>query len=451
MANKTSLDHLLNSLTQFLEGNTDLLTQDETHNPAIYHYLKEIIRYWNKLNFIILTTFRTVKILPSLQAILLYATYRAFYEQTAIETVSNELDSVQLTPNEKDSFHSFLKKLQTFNWERALLRKFADERLSLELAVPTFVIQKLRPVMTPTFLSQNLQEMNNTLPKNTQSIRINTLGAEQADADFIFHIETDLRQQGIEFQRDSEVPEILHIPPDKRSILLQSDWYRSGHLIFQDKSSAAVVSTLSPQPNDLICDLSAAPGMKTSLIAQYTYNAACIYAIDVSSQRINQMKQLLRQLHVLNVHLLNADGLNLPFSPSHQFDKVLLDAPCTGSGTFLANPELKWRQNKKFLQQNCYFQEKLLESALTILKPHGILVYSVCSLYPDEGEDQILKFKDFLKPLDLPNWVSPSYKIGESSLEGMGRLFPAIHHTQGFFIAKFQKINQIKTDSALNL
>jgi 16S rRNA (cytosine967-C5)-methyltransferase len=290
--------------------------------------------------------------------------------------------------------------------------------------------------------------MNNA--KITQYIRLNTLGAEETDTDFISHIETDLRQQGIEFQQDPEVPEILHIHPDKRSILLQSNWCRSGHLVFQDKSSAAVVSTLSPQPSDLICDLSAAPGMKTSLIAQYTHNTARIYAIDVSSQRVNQMNQLLRQLHVLNTHLLNADGLNLPFSLSFQFDKVLLDAPCTGSGTFLANPELKWRQNKKFLQQNCYFQQKLLESALKTLKLHGILVYSVCSLYPDEGEYQILKFKEYLKPLDLPNWVSPSYKIGESSLKGMGRLFPAIHHTQGFFIAKFQKVSQIKADSTLD-
>jgi len=436
----TVLKSLLNLLMQFLEGNTNILSSEETFNPEIYHYFKEIVRYWNKLNFIILKTFRTAKALPALQAKLLYAAYRAFYENAAIETILRELDSVFITPNEKNFLLSFLNKIQTFNWEIALHQKSADERLSLELAVPTFVIQKLRPVMPPDFLSQNLQAMDDTKQKYTPSLRINTLGAEEAEADFISRIESDLRQQEIEFHQDADLPEILHISTEKKPILIQSEWYRAGHLVFQDKSSAAVVSILSPQPNELICDLSAAPGIKTSLIAQYTHNTAPLFAIDVNLQRINQMKQLLSHLHVLNVHLLNADGLNLPFPLAFQFDKVLLDAPCTGSGTFLANPALKWRQNKKFLQQNCYFQQKLLESAINTLKPHGILVYSVCSLFPDEGESQILKFKDRLKPLDLPNWISPSYKIDESSLEGMGRLFPAIHHTQGFFIAKFQKM-----------
>ncbi len=435
------LESLLNFLIQFLEGKTDILSPDEAYNLQIYHYFKEIVRYWSKLNFVILRTVGTVKTLPPLQARLLYAAYRIFYENSSMETISRELDSVCITSNEKNFLLSFLNKIQTFNWELALHHKSADERLSLELAVPTFVIQKLRPVMPSDFLRQNLQEMNDAKQKNTQSIRINTLGAEEADADFISRIESDLRQQGIEFRQDSNFPEILHIPTEKKPILIQNEWYRSGHLIFQDKSSAAVVSILSPQPNELICDLSAAPGIKTSLIAQYTHNTAHLFAIDVNLQRINQMKQLMRHLHVLNVHPLNADGFNLPFPLSFQFEKILLDAPCTGSGTFLANPELKWRQNKRFLQQNCYFQQKLLESAIKILKPHGLLVYSVCSLYPEEGESQILKFKDQLKPLDLPEWVSPSYKIGESSLEGMGRLFPAIHHTQGFFIAKFQKEN----------
>jgi 16S rRNA (cytosine967-C5)-methyltransferase len=437
------LESLLNFLIQFLEGKTDILSQDEACNPTIYHYFKEIVRYWSRLNFIILKTFGTVRALPRLQAKLLYGAYRVFYENTGIETVLRELDSVTITPNEKNFLLPFFNKIQTFNWELALHQKSPDERLSLELAVPTFVIQKLRPVMPPDFLRQNLQKMNDTKQNYAQSIRINTLGAEEAEADFISRIESDLRQQGIEFQQDSDLPEILHIPAEQKLLLIQSEWYRSGNLIFQDKSSAAVVSILSPQPNDLICDLSAAPGIKTSLIAQYTHNTAHLFAIDVNLQRVHQMKQLLRHLHVLNVHPLNADGFNLPFPLSFQFEKILLDAPCTGSGTFLANPELKWRQNKKFLQQNCYFQQKLLESALKILKPHGILVYSVCSLYPEEGESQILKFKDHLKPLDLPKWVSPSYKIGESSLGGMGRLFPAIHHTQGFFIAKFQKENKI--------
>ncbi|MFW9824332.1 MAG: hypothetical protein ACFFE4_15420, partial [Candidatus Thorarchaeota archaeon] len=107
--------------------------------------------------------------------------------------------------------------------------------------------------------------------------------------------------------------------------------------------------------------------------------------------------------------------------------------------TFLANPELKWRQNSRFLHQNMLLQEKLFENALKLLKQDGILVYSTCSLYPEEGEYLISKFINYLEPLELPDWLSPSYTLNNSLLPGTGRLFPSVHHTQGFFIGKFKK------------
>jgi len=434
------LETLLPLLTQFLEGKTDLLSKSDSLGPRIYYYFKEIIRYWNKLNFILLriSTGKTPPI--SLQANCLYAIFRFLYEKTPIETIFNELVAISKTSSEKKILRSFLGTLRTFDWEQAIKGKSDEEILSLEAAIPTFVIQKLCPVMSFEFLKQNLQYMNDITRESTQSLRINTLRAE-AEGDVVSQIESELKQQGIEFHPDSNIPELYHISNEKKSIILQNHWYRSGHLIFQDKASAAVVSILDPQPNELICDLCAAPGIKTSLIAQNTNNTAQIFAIDVQTQRTNQLKQLLHHLNVSGVGILNTDGLNLPFRSSFHFDKVLLDAPCTGSGTFLTNPELKWRQNQKFLQQNCYFQSKLLETAMSILKPGGILVYSTCSLYPEEGELQILKFKDTLLPLSLPNWISACYQIDESPLDGMGRLFPAIHQTQGFFVTKLQKVD----------
>jgi len=75
----------------------------------------------------------------------------------------------------------------------------------------------------------------------------------------------------------------------------------------------------------------------------------------------------------------------------------------------------------------------------SVLKPSGILVYSTCSLYPEEGELQVLKILDNFEPMELPKWFSPSYKIKNRQIPGTGRLFPAIHQTKGFFIGKFKK------------
>ena len=125
--------------------------------------------------------------------------------------------------------------------------------------------------------------------------------------------------------------------------------------------------------------------------------------------------------------------------PDIKFDKILIDAPCTGSGTFLSHPELKWRQNNAFLNQNVVIQKKLIESGLNLLKKGGILVYSTCSLYPEEGEYQINEIYDQITPLDLPQYFSKSYKINNTILKGTGRLFPSIHNTQGFFVSRLKK------------
>ena len=154
------------------------------------------------------------------------------------------------------------------------------------------------------------------------------------------------------------------------------------------------------------------------------------------------MKKLLKDLNVLNCFLINLDSIEPPFRFENYFDRILLDAPCTGSGTFLKSPELKWRQSENFLHQNTVLQKKLLKSAIEFLKPNGILVYSTCSLYPEEGEYQILDNLDKLQPLPLPNWFSPSYVIEDSIVPGTGRLFPSTHKTQGFFIGKFKKKQQ---------
>ena len=84
-------------------------------------------------------------------------------------------------------------------------------------------------------------------------------------------------------------------------------------------------------------------------------------------------------------------------------------------------------------------QEKLLKNALRLLKPSGVLVYSTCSLYPEEGELQVLKILEEVNPIKLPEWFSPSYKIKNRQIPGTGRLFPAINQTKGFFIGKFKK------------
>ena len=183
----------------------------------------------------------------------------------------------------------------------------------------------------------------------------------------------------------------------------------------------------------------AGPGMKTNLIAQKVNINTKILAIEFDKKRMKETSKILNDYCFKTIHLLNADSIDPPINTKIRFDKIILDPPCSGSGTFRANPELKWRENYGFLNQNIILQEKLLNSAIKLLKPGGILVYSTCSLYAEEGELQILKFLDKLIPLKLPDLVGYSYNINNELIPGTGRLYPANHNTQGFFIAKFRK------------
>jgi len=125
-----------------------------------------------------------------------------------------------------------------------------------------------------------------------------------------------------------------------------------------------------------ILDMCSAPGIKSSLISQYTETNAQVIAEEFLTERAQQMGIFIEKRVNKNLYLLNTDSIQPPLRDDILFDKVLLDAPCTGSGTFLSHPELKWRQNEAFLHQNIVLQKKLLETALSRLKPDGILVYS---------------------------------------------------------------------------
>ena len=434
--NQKVIDGLIKLLTKFIERKTGTLSIKDRSNAELVHYYYEILRYWNKINFILkrklkFTNEPHVSNSSSIAKYLI-AIYRIVWEKENALKVGNELNFV---PAELDR----IKPLDFFSWKQALFGKKEIERLSLEIAIPTFSIKKLATVMDLETIRANIKQMDGKEGNETLFFRLNDLifdENQQGSLDFILK---ELQEQGINVKRDTHFSKVFYTESKNKKNILLNRLYKEGKLVIHDKASFAVTHLLDPQPNELICDMCAAPGIKTSIIAQLSQNQAKIIANDFSKNRLSVTRQLLRKLNVLNTNLMNSDGIRLPVRFTNFFDKILLDAPCSGSGTFITNPELKWRQNEEFLHQNLVLQEKLLKSAIKLLKPSGILVYSTCSLYPEEGELQVLKILNHFKPMELPKWFSPSYKIDHQQIPGTGRLFPATHYTKGFFVAKFIK------------
>ena len=400
------------------------------------HYLMEIIRNKNKIQFILNKTLRSMKIdkkqMIFQENLLFYAVYAFFWEKKSLDKIKNEILPLSLKKNQIQFFKQFYERLTNFKWEFALKGKTEIEKLSIQKAIPTFFIQKLLSVMTLDDIKTNSEKMDMQARKGYFTIRINS----EIDLG-----EFENKFQHLNFIKDKDIPKIIHLPLKHKAKIISSKFYQDNKFIIQDKSSIASVYLMNPQENEKICDLCAAPGMKTRLIAQISKNRAKIVALDFNLTRLKQIIPMMQKTASENYHIIHGDGLNPPIREFNDvlFDKILLDAPCTGSGTFSTHPELKWRQNQKFLNQNVFLQQKLIERAFNILKPGGTLLYSTCSFYPEEGELQIKKVLDNFDMEKLPSWISSSYNINNTTLPGAGRFFPTIHNTNGFFIAKLKK------------
>lgn len=418
-------------IKRFIQKDTGSLPLNLRKNPSVVHYYNEIIRFWNKLNFVVRRTLKnTITIGPDIMSKYLYATYRILLEKASDTTIIKELKGMR---------KPFLNKIRSFSWKKALENKSENEKFSICNGIASFMVNHLEPFMDHDFFTNNVKVMNGDYNDIEISVRMNKLFGDTTLKDLFLKIEESFKHDKINIHQDPNIPELFNVSIKYKNEITKSTWYKNGYLILQNKASVAVVQALSPQKEDIVYDMCAAPGLKTSLIAQYMENNGLILAGEFLIERMNIMKTLLAHQKVLNCLIVNMDSIDPPFRYENYFDRILLDAPCTGSGTLFANPVLKWRQNKKFLHQNTILQDKLLKSAIKMLKPNGILVYSTCSLYPDEGEFQILKYKDELEPLDLPDWYGESYEINGIRIPGTARLFPAQHHTEGFFIGKFKK------------
>ncbi len=216
-----------------------------------------------------------------------------------------------------------------------------------------------------------------------------------------------------------------------------------GAVEVQDEGSQLLGVLLAPRRGEMVCDFCAGAGGKTLLLGALMANSGRLYAYDVSEKRLNNMKPRLARSGLSNVHpqLIAHERDPKIKRLAGKFDRVLVDAPCSGLGTLRRNPDLKWRQSPESLAELTIKQAAILESAARLLKVGGRLVYATCSLLEEENEAIVQAFQA----------SHPDYRllpVGEVlaaqniPLE-MGeylRLDPAIHNTDGFFAAVLERI-----------
>ncbi|MEB3264278.1 MAG: 16S rRNA (cytosine(967)-C(5))-methyltransferase [Synechococcus sp.] len=216
---------------------------------------------------------------------------------------------------------------------------------------------------------------------------------------------------------------LLGAPGDLRRL----PGYAEGWWSVQDRHAQRVVPLLDPQPGERILDACAAPGGKSTQIAERQHDSGEIWAVDRSEGRLQRLSHSAARLGLGSIHLLAADAsqlLELRPDWRESFDRILLDAPCSGLGTLARHPDARWRITPGAIEELVALQRQLLEALLPLLKQGGRLVYATCTVHPGENADQIEALRQRHPDLErLEQW----------------QCWPAAEGGDGFFAAALRK------------
>ncbi len=227
------------------------------------------------------------------------------------------------------------------------------------------------------------------------------------------------------------------IKVSKPRVLAELPSFQNGLFAIQDESTALATHLLAPEKGDIVLDLCAAPGGKTCHIGQLVGDEGKVVAVDIKADRLNLLKENLTRLGLKSIQPLvgNAAEIDLP-----KFDKILLDAPCSGLGVLSKRADLRWKRKPQDIINIRKIQKKLLENAARLLKRDGTLVYSTCTLEPEENEELI---EEFL--MEHSNFqVDPESDSVHQTFSTSGNYWASVpyeHKMDGVFAVKLVKSN----------
>ena len=304
------------------------------------------------------------------------------------------------------------------------------ERIALETYHPTwfvdYCINLFGKQEADTFLKGSLT------PPPTY-IRLNTLIASEEE------ILQKLTAENIKLEKAQPLNYTYQVI-DQKTPLNTSPSLKAGLFYVQDKASCFAAQAANPTPNNTVFDICAAPGAKTTFIAQLMQNQGNIISVDFSAKRMHTWQKETNRMKAKIAQPLVTDArISIPLTG--EADLVILDPPCTSSGVFAKQPSAKWRLSPKSIANMSQIQQQMINNCAQKVKTGGTLTYSTCSITLEENEGVI---EQFLK--EHPNFkltpITPEFgSPGLAGLTECRRLYPHIHQCNGFFIAKLQKIS----------
>ena len=279
--------------------------------------------------------------------------------------------------------------------------------------------------------TRRLMEAMNTFPP--LDLRVNTLRSTPEEAG------RELGDSGGDVTRGAYAAASLHLSGLRR--VTELPVFLEGRIYIQDQSSQLAALALAPRPGERVLDACAGVGGKSTHLAEIMGDSGEITAVDSDPVRLRHLEENLQRLHLTSVTPLRANLLSPSFSPDRPFDRILVDAPCSGLGIIRRHPDLKWGKKESDVPRLAALQLKLLRKAASLLSPGGTLAYSTCTIEPEENEAVVERF--LRKEPGFQAVPPPAESVGnlEELLTPEGYLFalPHRHGMNGGFVAVLKR------------
>jgi 16S rRNA (cytosine967-C5)-methyltransferase len=302
------------------------------------------------------------------------------------------------------------------------------QRLGLLYSYPDWIVANWLAQFGEVETEQLCQWLNQT---PAIDIRVNPL---QTTVD---QVERAFQATGVMTQRMPPLPYALRLvePPGHIQSL---PGFQDGWWVVQDCSAQLVSYFVDPQPGETVIDACAAPGGKTTHLAELMRDQGIVWACDKTLSRLKKLEQNRDRLQLQSIRIQTGDSRTLN-QFQQQGDRVLLDAPCSGLGTLHRHADARWRQTPESVIQLAQLQTELLNEVATWVKPNGVLVYATCTLHPAENEHQIEQFLHTHPDWHLcpPEPTSPVAPF--TTAQGWCKILPHHHYMDGFFMARLQR------------
>lgn len=303
-----------------------------------------------------------------------------------------------------------------------------EERVALRTHNPTWFVKYCFKMLGRSEALKFLEGVSKPLPTY---LRLNTLkGSEES----LFR---SLEKEGIAVEKQPYLKYTYRLTKSQKT-LQQTEAFRKGWFYIQDKASCLAVEVANPKAGNVVLDICAAPGAKTTHMAQLMQNEGTIYSFDYSKRRMNIWRREVQRMGVDNAIPIVADAQK-PLPARLEADLIMLDPPCTSTGAFSKTPSAKWRLTKRSVFNMAAVQWNMLINCAQLLRNGGQLVYSTCSVALEENEVLIERFLKWNLDFSL---AETAPRIGLPGLRGQEecqRLYPHIHESNGFFVAMLVK------------